>query len=372
MKRDYDVAAYVWPSYTGDEPRSRIFWPEGYGEWQTVHNADKYLSEKPEGYTWNRKPLWGYVNEANKDVMEMEIECAISHGVNVFIYDWYWYDDRPFLENCLNDGFLKAKNNGKMKFYLMWANHNANHMWHIDLSDVVGNEIIWRGDVTFDIFKRLVSRWIEKYFSHPSYYKIDGKPVFMIYQMANLLKSFGGSEGARRALDYFREEVKKAGFPGLHLQGVYNEPIGFEYDGRFGGTAGDLYELLGFDSATHYNMGSAPTRNKDYTDIIKDHKETYDRMDKAGYLYFPQVSVGWDANPRFKKFRPSIMKNNTPENIKKALLQARDYVDTHELPAPLVVINSWNEWTETSYLQPDNLYGYGYLEAVREAFCDEN
>ena len=39
MKKQYDIAAYIWPSYTGDEPRSRIFWPEGYGEWQSVKAA---------------------------------------------------------------------------------------------------------------------------------------------------------------------------------------------------------------------------------------------------------------------------------------------------------------------------------------------
>ena len=121
MKKQYDVAAYVWPSYTGDEPRARIFWQEGYGEWQTVHRAKEYLSKKPADYTWDRRPLWGYVNEANPDVMEMEIECAVRHGVNVFIYDWYWYDDRPFLENCLNEGYLKAKNNDLVKFYIIIA-----------------------------------------------------------------------------------------------------------------------------------------------------------------------------------------------------------------------------------------------------------
>ncbi len=26
---DYEVAAYVWPAYTGNEPRTRMFWPEG-------------------------------------------------------------------------------------------------------------------------------------------------------------------------------------------------------------------------------------------------------------------------------------------------------------------------------------------------------
>ena len=122
----YDIAAFVWPSYTGDEARTRIFWPEGYGEWQTV----KAMTDKGyKGCRWPRKPLWGYVNEADSRVMEMQIACAKEYGVNTFIYDWYWYDDRPFLENCLNDGFLKARNNGDMQFYLMWANHNATHLW---------------------------------------------------------------------------------------------------------------------------------------------------------------------------------------------------------------------------------------------------
>ena len=81
-----------------------MFWPEGIGEWQSVKNS----TMKSNGYHWNRKPLWGYVNEANPDVMEMEIECAARHGVNVFIYDWYWYDRRPFLENCLNDVMVQT------------------------------------------------------------------------------------------------------------------------------------------------------------------------------------------------------------------------------------------------------------------------
>ena len=37
---------------------------------------------------------------------------------------------------------------------------------------------------------------------------------------------------------------------------------------------------------------------------------------------------------------------------------------------PLITINSWNEWTETSYLQPDNVNGYGYVEAVKSVYAD--
>ena len=41
------------------------------------------------------------------------------------------------------------------------------------------------------------------------------------------------------------------------------------------------------------------------------------------------------------------------------------------MKAAFITVNSWNEWTETSYLQPDDLYGYGYLEAIKEVFTEE-
>ena len=54
---------------------------------------------------------------------------------------WYWFDNKPFLESALNDGFLKAKNVDKIKFYLMWANHDANTAWDIRRSHEM--ETIW-------------------------------------------------------------------------------------------------------------------------------------------------------------------------------------------------------------------------------------
>ena len=58
------------------------------------------------------------------------------------------------------------------------------------------------------------------------------------------------------------------------------------------------------------------------------------------------------------------------ENFEEALRLARDFLDKQG-GTPLVVINSWNEWTETSYLEPDDKYGYGYLEAIKRVFCEE-
>lgn len=150
------------------------------------------------------------MNEADPYVMEMEIAAAADHGVNVFIYGWYWYDRRPFLENCLNDGFLKAGNRDRMKFYLMWANHNVNYTWDIRNSSDQ-DTLIWDGAVDRTEFEKICRRIIERYFSQPNYYKIQGAPVFMLYDLANLMKGLGGLEETRKALDWFREETKKAG-----------------------------------------------------------------------------------------------------------------------------------------------------------------
>lgn len=366
-KQSIDVAAFVWPAYTGDEPRTRMFWPEGIGEWQSVKNAVK----KTPDHNWPRKPLWGYVNEADPYVMQMQIDAAADHGVNVFIYDWYWFDNRPFLEQCLNNGFLKAKNNQRMKFYLMWANHDANNVWNIELSDKFGSTVIWNGAVPKTQFDTIVNRVVEKYFKQPNYYTIDGKPVFMIYELDNLVKGLGGIEKTRAALDEFRSAVVKAGFPGLHLQATAWSKNGTNLSGvdAAGGLSRADFDALGFDSITHYQFAHFTSLNRPYPEVLQDAKREWDKID-SGYNipYFPHVSIGWDNNPRFKSFINHVARDNTPENFTRALEMAKEFVLARPNQHPMVTINSWNEWTETSYLEPDDLYGYGYLQAVKKTF----
>lgn len=366
MKK-YDIAAYIWPAYTGDEPRARIFWEEGIGEWQTVKNA----KPKACGHNWDRKPVWGYVNEADPYVMEMQINAAVNHGVNVFIYDWYWYDNRPFLENCLNDGFLKASNSNLMKFYIMWANHNANHLWDVRNSDNV-NETIWSGVVDRNQFEIIGKRWIELYFTKENYYKIDNKPVVSIFDLNNFIMSFGGVKQATEAMEWLDNEAKKFGLDGVHFQSVRLNVRRRNITGVDGTTieiTPEFIQKMGFASLTHYQFAHFIDMDNDYLEIIPDVRKEWDIISKEHKIpYFPHVSVGWDNSPRFKNFVGSVMKNNTPENFEKMLREVKKHADENDVS--LITVNSWNEWTETSYLQPDNVYEYGYLEAIRKVFCN--
>ena len=355
--QDYDVAAYVWPAYQ-PEPR----WAElgifkaGKGEWQSVWEA----VPKWEGHEQPRKPLWGYENEADPKVMEKKIDAAVSHGVNVFIYDWYWYGGRPFLEDALDKGFLGAPNNGKMKFFIMWANHDVGETWDNTVADKHCKPAIWRGTVGMEEFKIVAARWFKLYFTRDNYYRIDGKPVLMIYDIRNFVKGLGGDGPASKALDYLREVCAQSG-----LSGVYLMVCDYKLDPK-------QLRHLGVDAATIYNLvhWNDPRRHVDYASWGEKAQERFDHArDELGVRdYFAHASVGWDTNPRYpmEKVMPTVT-NGTPAKFELALRRAKVWTDRNVRPGipKLITVNSWNEWTEGSVLEPDSEFGFGYLEAVR-------
>ncbi|MDR0814479.1 MAG: glycoside hydrolase family 99-like domain-containing protein [Bacteroidales bacterium] len=357
-KSDYYVAAYIWPS-CHDEPMSHdALWGEGQGEWEVIRKGNPRF----EGHYQPRQPLWGYEMDNDAKVVEKWINTALDHGVNTFIYDWYWYDESPYLESAVNDGFLKAKNNEKMNFYLMWANHDVQrnywnvHRYKDDTSD------LWKAVVDWKNYQIIVERVIRQYFSKPNYLKINGEPVFAIFSLGKLMDCFDGSiEETRKALDYFRDEVKKAGFAGLHIQVM---------SGPYKDLAAHV-AALGINSVTMYNMGGI---NEDYlvygANSIRIREEIDAMLDVP---FFPCVSVGWDDTPRFpaKGMNEVVHYHNTPESFAALLSKAKQVADSHPEQPKIITINAWNEWVEGSYLLPDMLNGFGYLEAVKEVMSGE-
>ena len=114
--------------------------------------------------------------------------------------------------------------------------------------------------------------------------------------------------------------------------------------------------------------------NKTYIELLEDVKAEWKCVEETiNAPFFPHVSLGWDNTLRYnQKIKKWLCLDNTPENVEQGFRLAKDYVDNHpDLKAPLIVVNSWNEWTEGSYLHPDDLYGYGYLETIKKVFVDQ-
>lgn len=362
------VAAYVWPSCHYEERNAGILWPEGTGEWEVIRKGTPRFA----GHYQPKVPLWGYEMDDDPLVMEKWIDAATEHGVNVFIFDWYWYDGGPFLESTVNNGFLKARNNEKMQFYLMWANHDVKkNYWNHYKYD--SDSLLWSGSIDQENYEVVVDRVIGQYFHRSNYFKIAGKPVFSIFNFPKFVGDFNGLDGAKEALDYFREKVIQAGFPGLHLQiiafgGNEENPVLLWGDLGEGKSNSELCNYLGINSVTKYNWGQAEGL-EDYVVWGEQAMKRRGNWDRALDIpYIPNVSIGWDDTPRFPHKGQShvIHYNKSPESFAAYLRKALEYVEEHPDQPRLITLFSWNEWVEGGYLLPDMRWDYGYLEAVQK------
>jgi hypothetical protein len=366
------VACYYFPNYHPGDPRNEKVKGKGWSEWELV----KKETPRFPGHVKPDIPLWGYEDESDPKVMAKKIDAAADHSLDVFIFDWYYYQDGPFLNRCLDRGFLQAENRQRLQFALMWANHD----W-IDIHPYqrgAMQNLLYPGQITPAVFDKMCDHIIKDYFLQPNYWKIDGKPYFSIYELSKLLESFGSVMETRKALDRFRARAGKAGLAGLHLNAVvWGQPL---LPGeKTAIDAARLVKELGFDSITSYvwvHHVSLPQLQTPYNACRDRYCQYWDKIEKQFDVpYFPNISMGWDPSPRTVAegeygnwgypFTNTISEN-TPENFKQALIMARDRLLTSNIR--IMNLNAWNEWTESSYLEPDTVHGYQYLEAIKQVF----
>ena len=222
---------------------------------------------------------------------------------------------------------------------------------------------------------------VAKYFRHPSYWCIDGSPYFSIYELNHLIDGLGGVDQTQQALDSFRRKTRSAGFPELHLNAV---AWGIRIPPREQRIRGvpHLLAKLGFSSATsyvwihHVELPEFPVTSYEYA-AVKAAAYWRSSANEFGVPCHPNVTMGWDSSPRTCQsdvfsnvgypFTP-ILGGNTPGAFQGALREAKQFLDETPQQPKILNINAWNEWTEGSYLEPDNRYGMAYLEAIGKIF----
>lgn len=370
-KGKVQVATYYFPNWG----------PVNSSEWVRL----KVAKPKFNGHQQPKVPMWGYTNENDPKVMAQKIDAAADNGITAFIFDWYYYDPgsnlltdqnndhwdgQKYLSKALENGFLKAANKSKMKFSLLWCNHD------------LGGGI--KGAVSPATFEGMMDYVIEKYFKNPSYWKINGCPYFSIYQINTFLETYGNDYAkAAVAIELFRSKVKAAGFPDLHLNGVL---------WGLSGDMNDKIKLLKLSSTTSYvwihHMSLPDFPSSDYSKVADIYFKSLEYGGATHGLETPaklipvpyhiNVSMGWDSSTRCKDslawmtrrdypYGPVIV-NNTPYLFKKYLAKAKELTMKKPENERIITINSWNEWGEGSYLEPDIINGMKYLNSIKEVF----
>lgn len=354
-KIPFQAIAYNFASWH-TSPAQEKYLGKGWTEWETVKHAKPMFP----GHLQPKQPLWGYFDEAEPSWAEHEIEAAAKAGIHAWMIDWYWHMGTMWYQEELERGFLHARNHQKLKFAIMWANHNWLNLY--PAPEITGKPaLLYPQTYSIADMDRLTDYLLEHYLRQPNYWRIDGQPVFAIFNItgdAGILKYFG-TEKLRKILDRMRNRVAKAGLKGLHIQAshVYKP-----------GTT-PLKEA-GFDSATRYQTiaGGKPGQTTEYADAIESGIRLWKGdLEKVGLPYFPDCPIGWDNSPRFGDSAHMVI-HRTPDQFELFLKAAKYFIAANQTKPPLVFLSSWNEWTEDHYMLPDAVHGYSYLEAVRRQF----
>ena len=370
MKRK-EIYAYYFPNWHVD-PLNEKWHGKNWTEWEVV----KCARSRFPGHEQPRAPLWGYEDEADPEVMAKKIDVAKQYGIDGFIFDTYYYAESPYRMRCLDEGFLKAKNCKNIKFSLMWCNHDPIYA-HPSPRNIISPSLM-SSAVTEEEFIKITDLFIEKYFSQPNYIRVNGKIQFIIYNVGKLVKEFGSVSETRRIFDDLRERVRNAGLGELQLgcvpdiiEDLLDNPVELN----------KLLRDLGIDEGIRYWWPVKYKDNrlsidyKDFADIgiktFESDREFYDIPISAHCM------TGLDQSPRTIQSETyenlniypwyAVVINNTVEDYERVLREAKAFTEREDYKGGYVTV-IWNEWTEGNYLEPDEKFGYGYLEAIKRVF----
>ena len=367
------TAAYYFPNYHADARNERHH-GTGWTEWELMKCARPQFP----GHRQPRIPLWGYGDEADPAVMAQKIDAAADYGLDAFVFDWYWYDG-PYLQRALDEGFLGAPNRDRLKFALMWANHNWRDIHPVSWNNAKTAPTLYPWTTTYETVGYVWDYLLEHYLCQPNYWRVNGKPYFSIYAVVRFINQMGGPEKTAEVLELFRSKAKAAGLPGVHFSAVWYDNLDNQ---PFHPKRTETWHTeIGFDSYTSYNSsGCTPIWEKgfpeiSFTETAEEYMQFAERaLAKLPAPYFPVVTAGWDCTPRtvqsdvYRKgsypFSP-VMETDC-EAFRKLFRDLAGLIRNRPEADQVVFFNAWNEWTEGSYLEPDTFNKYKLLEIIKE------
>jgi hypothetical protein len=376
--QDLTVACYTFPHYHRSALNDRLYGP-GWTEYVLMRGGRPWYP----GHKQPRHPLLGELDEQDPETWYIYNDLAADHGVDVFLWDTYWYDGQPAFHGALEDGFLGAKNLARMRFAVMWTNHPWTKLFPTVHTDGTASwppafespdgrlEDIWRS------FSYLITRYLH----HPQYWRLDGRPVICIWNVGSLRDGLG-IDRTRDLLDDLREFARKLGHDGLHFHVCFT----LEAYADLVAIGADSY---GFYQPIVHAAGRRPMSEEvpDYGTVAGDVvQHLWREADELSSLpFFPSVSPGWDTTPRFTLRRevrhgnralwpgttywgdPMLVDGENPAAFTAFVKAAIAFLQQRKTFPRVLTIGCWNEWTEGHYLLPDTNFGHGMLEALREA-----
>lgn len=360
-------------------PENDEWWGKGFTEWVNLKNAKPLF----EGHNQPRVPLNdNYYDLSDVETLKWQCRLAREYGIYGFCMYHYWFNGHLLLEKPME--MLLAHPEIDINYCISWANGEWRNSWNaalnsqkILIADDFDNEQLW-----VDHFNYLLP-----FFKDPRYMKEGNKPILVVY-IPHIIPKLN------KMLGLWTSMAKKEKFDGMvyisqSAASTYNrswDRCHIDYEVEMNPqyvnylnkrNVEKVYpKLMKYSGLIkkflHIKRSLVPSFNKmtsvkhvkydECWENILNHKPVTDKM-------IPCAFTDWDNTPRYRS-KGYIYAEVSSDKFKHYLAQLVEKVK-NEYSTDMIFVFAWNEWTEGGYLEPDNLYGYGFLNAIKEVLDNQ-
>lgn len=362
------ILAMYLPQYHEVAENSK-FWGKGFTDWVSVKKATPLF----EGHQQPEVPLNGYYYDlSQKESIEWQIRLAKQYGIYGFGIYHYWFSNEKQLLTKPAELILENPDLN-IPFFFAWDNASWRRTWskfrgnawapmedakqngdtHKESSILIeyklGTEEDWK--IHFD--------YLLNYFKDERYIKVDGKPVFEI---------FNYSEKIYKMHQYWDGLAKKNGFNGIEIvykkSALYKLPekcVNLCYEPQNSGW-GAGWKLWSFKALSLLGLAEKHGPLKYSYDYIW-HRIINNAQQRTKGNEWHGAFVAYDDTPRRGK-QGRVVTGASPEKFQKYIAELM--IICQKQKKEYILLTAWNEWGEGAMLEPTEKEGYGYLEALKK------
>jgi len=364
-------------------PENDKWWGPGFTEWTNVAKAKPLFK----GHIQPKIPAdLGFYDLRLAETREQQAQLAREAGIEGFCYYHYWFGGKQLLERPFNE--VLESGNPDFPFCICWANHSwSNKTWNrkssLQENSMLMEQVYPGREDDIKHFMSLLPAFKDK-----RYITIDGKPVFALFEPIY-------HPHVKEWIALWRELAEEHGLPGIYFIGMTPSTVTFKIDESGEKhrclpdlkSSADIYNhilSLGFDavnsigkrrgemlSSGHYadlvktvlrKAGLPVGHRYDYAKTVRNYFAPEDNWETV----FPTILPQWDRTPRVASY-DGVYTGSCPSAFEEHIRQAIDIIKDKQPEHRVLFLKSWNEWGEGNYVEPDQEFGHGWLEAIRKA-----
>lgn len=360
------IIAFYLPQFHAF-PENDKWWGKGFTEWTNTKRGLPIFK----GHYQPHTPLNHFYYDLLKDesVIPAQIGLANEYGVDGFCFYHYWFANGKKLMEKPIERLLKDKSL-EIPFCLCWANENWSRRW-----DGSEQSVLISQDYGDSQDRKNHIEYLIDFFLDSRYLKDDlGRPILLIYKPQLI-------DNLDQLLEEWRNAAVSAGFPGINfvcqypqkniaVRNKFDHWIDFEPTATTSIPGDDFKMACKISLKYSLEVGVAKLLNifrirsykkYNYIDAVRASMRRPIQNSKEWLGVF----TGWDNTARrgknaiiYAESDPKLFEEYLFEQLKKSICAGQEGI---------VFINAWNEWAEGAHLEPDEKYGFGFLESVKKA-----